>query len=156
MDDLTHSNLADRLAAVPMFAEVTDKARLRIARQMRQFRFGPGQPVVVAEDSQPVRTGRMFVILDGEADVLRDGTVVAHLGAGDHFGEMALLDGGPRSADVEATSPLHVAALASWNFTPLLAEEPEIALAVIRALTARLREVSVVGQVGIEPTTKGL
>lgn len=139
MDDLTASELADRLASVPLFAEVADAARLRVARQMRQSRFVAGQAVVVAEDSRPVRTGRMFVVLDGEANVVQDGTVIAKVAKGDHFGEMALLDGGPRSANVEATSPLHVATLASWNFTPLLAEEPEIALAIIRALTARLR-----------------
>lgn len=131
--------LAARLRTVALFAQLDDKRRIAIARQMRKYRFEPGDTVVVAEHERPVRAGRMFVILEGFAEVRRDGTVLATLGPDEHFGEMAVLDGGPRSADVIATSRLEVAALAAWNFAALVHEEPEIALAVIRTLAARLR-----------------
>jgi CRP/FNR family transcriptional regulator, cyclic AMP receptor protein len=131
--------LAARLRTVALFAQLDDKGQTAIARQMRQNRFDPDDAVVVAEQERPVRAGRMFVILEGSAEVRREGTVLATLGPDDHFGEMALLDGEPRSADVITTTPLEVAALVAWNFAALVHEEPEIALAVIRTLAARLR-----------------
>jgi CRP-like cAMP-binding protein len=131
--------LTELIAHVPLFADLDQRARLSVARQMRRHRFRAGEAVMVADDDRPVKFGRMFVILDGTAEVRRDGVALAELGARDHFGEMAVLDGGPRSADVVATSDLDVAALAAWNFEVLLKTEPDIALAVIRTLAGRLR-----------------
>jgi CRP-like cAMP-binding protein len=132
--------LTELLAHVPLFATLDERARSSVARQMRRHRFRAGESVVVADDDRPVRFGRMFVILDGTAEVRRDDVTLAELGAQDHFGEMAVLDGGPRSADVIAASDLEVASLAAWNFEVLLKAEPDIALAVIRTLAGRLRE----------------
>ena len=134
----SENDLTEQLRNLELFAGVSDRHLKRIARQMREFTFAEGDKVV-ADDDQPSRGGRMFVILDGTAEVRRNDELIATLGPGEHFGEMALLDGGPRSAAVVATSSLRTATLASWNFNPILTEEPEIALAIIKSLVARLR-----------------
>ncbi len=81
-----------------------------------------------------------MVILEGEAEVgTRDGRKRV-LGPGDHFGEMALLDQGGRSATVTATTDLVVAAIAEWNFKPFLMENPEVAYRMLQVLSRRVRE----------------
>jgi CRP-like cAMP-binding protein len=65
---------------------------------------------------------------------------VNHLKAGDFFGEMALLDGGPRTASVTATTPVKLFALTEWVYRGLLAEHPSIAIRTLEAMAARLRK----------------
>jgi CRP-like cAMP-binding protein len=72
--------------------------------------------------------------------VVRDGTTVAHLGPGEFFGELSVLDGGPRVAQVVAELPTRCLAIPSWDFERVLREEPGVALAVLRVVAARLRE----------------
>ena len=74
--------------------------------------------------------------------VIRDGAVVARLGPGEFFGELSVLDGGPRVAQVTAEVPTRCLALASWDFERVLREEPGIALAVLRVVAGRLREIT--------------
>jgi CRP-like cAMP-binding protein len=59
-------------------------------------------------------------VVDGTAEVSRDGDVLTHLGHGGYFGEIGLIDGGPRSATVTATTDLTTVSLVGWDFTPLL------------------------------------
>ena len=73
--------------------------------------------------------------------VIRDGTTVARLGPGEFFGELSLLDGGPRVAQVTAEEPTRCLALASWDFERVLREEPGVALSVLKVVAGRLREV---------------
>jgi CRP/FNR family cyclic AMP-dependent transcriptional regulator len=81
-----------------------------------------------------------MMILDGEAEVSTADGRKRTLGAGDHFGEMALLDQGGRSASVTATTDLVVAAIAEWNFKPFLMEHPEVAYRLLQTLSQRVRE----------------
>ena len=81
----------------------------------------------------------LFVIADGEADVTIGGKKVNHLEKGDFFGEMALLDGGPRTATVTATTPITLYALTEWVFRGLLAEHPSIAMRTLETMASRLR-----------------
>jgi CRP-like cAMP-binding protein len=81
----------------------------------------------------------MFIVLDGTADADVDGNVVASYGPGDYFGEMSVLDGGPRSATVTATSALTLAGLAAFNLRGVVVDEPSIAMHLIEVLTRRLR-----------------
>ncbi len=74
--------------------------------------------------------------------VSRDGEVVARLGPGEFFGELSMLDGGPRIAQVAAEEPTSCLALASWDFERVLREEPGVALSVLRVVAGRLREVT--------------
>ena len=71
--------------------------------------------------------------MKGEADVTIGGKKVNHLVAGDFFGEMALLDGGPRTATVVATTDMKLLALSEWVFKGLLSEHPSIALHALEA-----------------------
>ncbi len=80
------------------------------------------------------------LILDGEAEVIRGGNAVHKLGPGDHFGEISLLDGKPRTATVKAVSALRTFSLSSWNFKPLLDSNPSMARNLLEGLCAYFRE----------------
>jgi CRP-like cAMP-binding protein len=80
-----------------------------------------------------------FVIVDGRARVERGGVVTAGLVAGDSFGEMALLDGEPRSASVVAETDVAALRIAADPFRALLRREPAIALVLLRTLSQRVR-----------------
>jgi CRP-like cAMP-binding protein len=97
----------------------------------------PGQ-AVVDEGSQGVG---FFVIVDGSARVEVHGKQVNTLKSGDFFGEIALLDGGPRTASVVAETPLKVLGLTAWQFRPLLHKNPEFTLKILVQVCARLRAV---------------
>jgi len=83
-----------------------------------------------------------FIVVSGRVRVVRDGAAVAHLGPGEFFGELSILDGGPRVAQVVADEPTVCLAIASWDFERVLREEPGVALAVLKVVAARLREVT--------------
>jgi CRP-like cAMP-binding protein len=93
---------------------------------------------VIARQGE-IGTG-FFVIVDGAVRVVRDGQEIARLGAGDFFGEMSVIDGLPRVAQVVTTEPTRCLALASWEFERLVLDHPTIGLAILRGLSARLRE----------------
>jgi CRP/FNR family cyclic AMP-dependent transcriptional regulator len=73
---------------------------------------------------------------------VRSGTTVARLGPGEFFGELSVLDGGPRVAQVVTEAPTTCLAIASWDFERVLRDEPGVALAVLRVVAARLRQVT--------------
>jgi CRP-like cAMP-binding protein len=64
---------------------------------------------------------------------------LAELGPGEFFGELSVLDGQPRNAQVAAITPVRCLAVASWDLDALIREDPELGLAIIRGLAARLR-----------------
>ena len=80
-----------------------------------------------------------FVIVEGVARVEVNGQKLADLGAGDFFGEVALLDGGDRTATVVAESPILVLSLDRSQLEKLVREVPPVALAMLRELARRLR-----------------
>jgi CRP/FNR family transcriptional regulator len=67
--------------------------------------------------------------------------VVRTLGPGDYFGEIALIDEGPRSATVTAATDMRCRGMAAWEFRPFVVEHPEVAWTILQTLAARLREV---------------
>jgi CRP/FNR family transcriptional regulator, cyclic AMP receptor protein len=86
--------------------------------------------------------GRHFmVIVEGEAEVSRDGTRIAALGPGSFFGEMSLLDGQPRTATVTTLEPTRVLMLTNATFNGVLATMPSVNSKMLTVLAARLREV---------------
>jgi CRP-like cAMP-binding protein len=95
---------------------------------------------VIARQGE-IGTG-FFVIVSGLVRVVRDGEVVARLGAGEFFGELSVLDRMPRNATVAAEEPTSCLALASWDFDKVLLEEPALTLTILRGVARRLREVS--------------
>lgn len=84
--------------------------------------------------------GLMFVILDGQAEVERDGKVLKRLGPGDVIGELSLIDGLPRSANVRAVTDLRVLELAGDDFRSLANGSPKFVQNLLRSLSLRIRD----------------
>ena len=124
------------LGKVPLFATLAEKERQRLARSFTERTFPAGHEVAV-EGHNGVG---FFVIDSGEASVTKDGEEIRKLGPGDYFGEMALIDNGPRSATVTADSELRCHGMTSWSFRPVVESHAEIAWPLLEALVARLRE----------------
>ena len=125
------------LAEVPLFEGLSKRHLRRIAKLARIRRFASGSAMVRA--GEPGTT--FFVLLDGVARVVPPNGRARRVGAGDSFGEMALLDGSPRSADVVADGEVLTLAIGRSSFGKLLRQEPALALALLRTLAARLRAV---------------
>ena len=123
------------LEEVPLFEGLPKRHLRRVAKLARIRRFGPGSTLVRAGD--PGRS--FFVLLDGTAKVVRSGGRSRRLGIGDYFGEMALLDGAPRSASVVAEGEVLALSIDRSGFTKLLGAEPALAQTLLRTLAARLR-----------------
>jgi CRP-like cAMP-binding protein len=79
-----------------------------------------------------------FVLIEGTADVVKDGSKVNSLDGGDFFGEIALVHHAPRTATVTATSPVRALVITERNFRRLLENSPQIQLKVLGALAERL------------------
>lgn len=82
----------------------------------------------------------MFVLLDGTVRVVRRGRTIRRLGRGEVFGELALLDGEPRSASVVADSLVETARLSRTAFLDLVRSDPDTGLRMMEVLASRLRE----------------
>lgn len=130
-----HDEKVDRLADVPLFAGLSRRHLERIAQLCTRTDTEPGT-VLCREGSAG---HEFFVIVDGTATVTIGGEVVNRLGAGDFFGELALLDAGPRMATVTADSKLVALVLTSAEFSALLHDEPQVAVNLLPAVGARVR-----------------
>ncbi len=127
---------AEALADVPLFRGLSKRHLRRIAGAAGQARFAAGTEIV----RRGSRGETFYLLLDGEASVERDGGERVELRPGSFFGEMALLDGGPRSATVTARTPVHVMRLSRRRLQGILVDEPAVAVAMLRELAQRLRE----------------
>jgi CRP-like cAMP-binding protein len=132
---LTTDRRTELLGACPLFAGVTGDDLAAIAERALEVAFPPDH--VVARQGE-IGTG-FFVIVDGSVRVVRDGQELARLGRGEFFGEMSVIDGLPRVAQVVTTSDTRCLALATWEFERLILDHPTIGLAILRGLSARLR-----------------
>jgi CRP-like cAMP-binding protein len=124
-----------RLRSVPLFAGCSDKELAFIATRVEEVDLPAGK--VLCEKGR--RGGDFFVILDGEAEV-EAGHGRRTLGAGDFFGEIALIDDGPRTATVRSSQPMRCLVLGHDQFRDVLFANSGIAVKVLRAVTQRLRE----------------
>ncbi len=129
------SDLIQQLSEVPIFVGCSKKELQTIAKTIREIDHPAG--TVIATEGEP--GAGLFVIEKGQAEVTIGGKRVNKLKKGDFFGEMALLDGGPRTATVTATTDIELWALTEWVFRGLLVEHPTIALHTLEAMAARLR-----------------
>ena len=124
------------LRGVPLFSACSKRELSRIASLADQVDVQEGTVLTREGDS-----GReFFVVVDGRARVLvGDRGRVAALGPGASFGEMSLLDQGPRSASVEAETDMQLLVLDARSFSSLLDEVPSVARKVLVAMAGRLR-----------------
>lgn len=135
---LTHDHRTELLARAPLLAGVDADGIARIAERVVEVDF-PKDHVIARQGE--VGTG-FFLVASGGARVVRDGETIARIGPGDFFGELSVLDGRPRIAQVVADEPTVCLALASWDFEAVVKEQPAVALAILRGLAGRLRELT--------------
>lgn len=123
------------LAKVDLFGDLAAKDLRIIREQGKEMIFDEGDEITV----QGRQAGRFFLILEGEVSMSVHGRARPPLHAGDYFGEISLIDGGPRSATATATTRVRAWTLASFNFRPILRSYPTIAENVMVLLCRRLR-----------------
>ena len=128
----------EALRKVPLFANLDEKDLDQLARQMHERRFPEGAEVT----TEGAGGAGFFVIAEGNADVSIGGQHRTTLGPGDHFGEVALIDDGVRSASIVAATDLLCYGLTPWEFRPFVEEHPKVAWALLESLARRSREAS--------------
>lgn len=126
----------EKLKEISIFRECSSKELKSISRLLTQVNVKPGS--VLTKQGDP---GREFmIILEGQATVRRDGKVLATLGPGDFFGELAVIAGVPRNATITADTDMVVEALNRREFSSLLDGSPKIAKKILVGAVNRLHE----------------
>jgi CRP-like cAMP-binding protein len=132
----SRSAKVDLLRKVPLFDGLSQRQLEQIAGLADELEVPAGRRLAAAGE-----TGHeLFIIVEGQAQVrLRTGRT-ARLGPGEFFGEMSLVDGGPRSATVEARTPMRLLVVGHREFWSLLTAAPPLCGKIMRTLSRRLRE----------------
>jgi CRP/FNR family transcriptional regulator, cyclic AMP receptor protein len=124
------------LRRVPLFADLSTAQLEGVAPFVDEVETQAGQVLIEqAEFGQ-----ELLIIVDGTAEVTRDGRHVRDVGPGDVIGEISLLDGGPRTATVIAREPTTVLSISKRAFDTVLDRVPGLPHELLRALAARVRE----------------
>jgi len=132
---LSQDRRTQLLGGCPLFGGIGRVDLASIAERAVEVDF-PTDHVIARQGE--IGTG-LFVVIDGSVRVVRDGVELVRLGGGDFFGELSVIDGLPRVAQVVTIEPTHCLALASWEFERLVLDHPAVGLAILRGLSARLR-----------------
>jgi CRP-like cAMP-binding protein len=123
----------ERLRSVPLFAGSTSEQLAEIAQLVDEIHVPAGRRLI-REGGQ----GHEFLVLvEGEAEVWRAGSLVCRLGPGDFVGELSLLSGGPRTATVVTTTPAHVLVFTDRAFSRIAERVPGVGLKLMRAVAQR-------------------
>jgi pyruvate,water dikinase len=135
-------NPVETLRSVPLFAELDRKETAAISRLLKERRFARGETVVMEGSG-----GAAFFLIDsGEATVTIRGEEQGTLKRGDYFGEIALIDEGPRAATVTAASDLICYGLTFWEFQPLVKANGTIGWKLLQSMAKKLRDAQQVAQ----------
>ena len=135
---LTRDRKTELIAGAPLFDGVDPAGIEAVAERAVEVEFAAER--VIARQGE-IGTG-FFIVVEGRVRVVRDGATLATLGPGEFFGEMSVLDGRPRVAQVIAETPTLCLALASWDLEAVIRQEPAVAISILRALAARLRDIA--------------
>ena len=125
----------ERLRTVPLFAGCSSEQLRFIASRVEELDFPAGKVLTREGESG----GEFFVVLEGQAEVKVGSAPIDTMKAGDFFGEIALLDNGPRTATVTTTTAMRALVLSPRQFQDVLHQNGEIATALLHAVTHRLR-----------------
>lgn len=136
MDRHSQAELIGILEGVPLFANLTKRQLRAAAKVCHSVGYAPGEVIVKELDVGQ----HLLLITAGTAKVVRGGRTLAKVGPGDVIGEMAIIDGAPRSASVTADSSVEGIAIYRTAFRKLLDEHPTMCSKLLLAQTARLRE----------------
>lgn len=123
----------DDLRKVPLFAELDNRQLKKLASRFRERTVGPGTQVTAEGEMSGVG---FFVVGSGEASVNVGGTDVATLGAGDHFGEIALVSEAARTATVTATTDLRLLEIPFWDFRDFAHANPDVTWKLLQHVVA--------------------
>ena len=125
----------ESLRRVPVFAGLDKKELAELGKLVHEQSYAPGATIV--------KTGAgghgLYIIKEGRVSVIQDGKTVATMGPGQFFGEISVLDGGPRTADVRADTETVCLTLISWEVKPLLMDSPSITYKMLLEMVKRLR-----------------
>ncbi len=124
-----------QLASVPLFASLNESQLRTLAFRAEERSYRDGDTIIAQGDDG----NALFLILSGKAQVTRSKRPVAVLGPGQYFGEMALLDSQPRTADVTAEGPVRCLVLTAWEFWSAVETKPEVLRAMFKEVSRRLR-----------------
>ena len=123
------------LAAIPLFSRLEGSDLARLAKSVVPRSFAKGD-MIVKEGEQAVA---VYVITSGKVDVTKGGEKIAEKRAGEPFGEMAVLDGYPRSTTVVASEDTECLVMTRWDFTAELKSNPSMALSMLPELSKIIR-----------------
>jgi len=126
----------DHLAQVPLFSTCSRKDLQKLSKASDEITVKAGK--VLVEEGKPGH--EFFLIVEGRAEVRRKNRKVASLGPGQFFGELSLLDRGPRSATVIAETEMTLLVLGQREFAGVIDDVPAMAHKLLAALAGRLRE----------------
>jgi CRP-like cAMP-binding protein len=125
----------EHLATVPLFAACSKKDLQRIARASDEVEIPAGRTLMKQGD-----IGReCFILVEGKVKIERNGRKIASKGPGAYFGELSLLDKGPRTATVIAETPITVLVLGPREFSAVLDEVPQLSHKLLTALAQQVR-----------------
>ena len=131
-DRPTQRDWSEVLSALPLFSQVPRRHVRALAKLAWPVDHAPGEVIVQQGD----QGNSMYLMLEGRARVVGKSRI---LRPGDFFGEMALIDGGPRSATIIAASPVRVMMLQRRAFLKVLKQNPQIGFAIMETLAQRVR-----------------
>jgi CRP/FNR family transcriptional regulator, cyclic AMP receptor protein len=131
---LHRNEKVELIKRAPLFWNCSKRELQQIAQLADEIDLREGKEMT----RQGERGREFFVLLEGDADVIKDGRSINTLGTGDFFGEIALVSDTPRTATVIATSPVRALVITDRSFRRLLKDQPEIQSKVLAALAARV------------------
>ena len=123
------------IKSVPLFSRCTKGELAAVAAEADELTLPEGRALA----TEGARGAEFVVIVDGSADVRKNGKRINRLGSGDFLGEIALISGAPRTATVTTTSETRILVLTDRAFKRLTGEMPSIQASVLKALSERLQ-----------------
>lgn len=130
------SSKVELLETIPLFRDLSRKQLKQVAGLADEIQVTAGTRLATAGE----RGQQLFVIIEGRATVNTKRGRSLRLGRGNFFGEMSLLDGGPRSATVDADSDMRLLVVGQREFYQLLVAAPPLALKIMSSLSNRVRD----------------
>ena len=131
---LHRNEKVELIKKVPLFSSCSKHELEEIAHIADEIDLSEGKEMT----KEGSRGREFFVLLEGEADVTKNGQSINKLGAGEFFGEIALVSDSPRTATVTATSPVRALVITDRSFRRLMDDSPEIQRKVLVELAERL------------------
>ena len=125
----------ESLRRVPLFAGLDRKEIDMLGKLIKEQRYAAGTAIVKAGAGGH----GLYIIKEGSVSVVRDGKKVAAMGTGQFFGEISVLDGGPRTADVRAETDTVCLTLVSWEIKPILMDNSSMTYKMLLEMVRRLR-----------------